>query len=76
MVPPDNIDYDDLKWTIKDHTTGGQSQPRLIPGHGNEAKALRDFEVALYQQLVEQHERIDRFVRSKAGELERIIGPL
>lgn len=70
----ENIDYDDLKRIIKDRTTSTQNQPRFIPGQGNEAKALKDFEKELYDQLLEQHERVSRFVRSKGDELARRLG--
>ena len=70
----ENIDYDDLKRIIKDRTTSSQNQPRFIPGQGNEAKALKEFEKELYDQLLEQHERVSRFVRSKGDELARRLG--
>ena len=70
----DNVDYDDLKRAIKAHTTSPQGRPVFIPGQGNEAKALKDFENALYIQLLKEHTRVDQFVRSKAGELTRRLG--
>lgn len=70
----ENIDYDDLKRIIKDRTTSSQHQPRFIPGQGNETKALKDFEKELYDQLLEQHERVSRFVRCKGDELARRLG--
>ncbi|KAL8797345.1 MAG: hypothetical protein Q9195_000499 [Heterodermia aff. obscurata] len=64
-----NIDYDDLKRMVKDNTTSSHNQPKFIPGQGNEAKASKEFEDELYGQLLEQHERVGRFVQSKADEL-------
>lgn len=70
----ENVDYDNLKWAIKARTTSTQGQPVFIPGRGGEAKALKDFEEALYRQLLEEHTRVDQFVRSKVGELSRRLG--
>lgn len=42
-----------------------------VPGKDNEAKALQKFEDKLYAELWEQHQRIDLFVQSKAGEITR-----
>ena len=67
----DNIDYDDLKRMVKDNTTSTHNQPKFIPGQGNEAK---EFEDELYGQLLEQHERVGRFVQSKADELACRLG--
>ena len=72
----DNIDYDDLKRMVKDNTTSTHNQPRFIPGQGNEAKALKEFEDELYGQLLEQHERVGRFVQSKADELACRLGTI
>lgn len=71
---PDNVDYDDLKQAIKRHTTGLGNHPRYIPGTGRKTDALEGFEDGLYTQLVKEHERVDLFVRSKAGELTRRLG--
>ena len=70
----DNIDYDDLKRMVKHNTTSTHNQPRFIPGQGNEAKASKEFENELYRQLSEQHERVGRFVQSKADELACRLG--
>ena len=72
--PTVNLDYDDLKQIIKDRTTDAHSQPRFIPGHGNENQALKETEDQLYRQLLREHERVSLFVRSKVGELERRLG--
>lgn len=67
----DNVDYNDLKRLIKIRTTRGQGEAVTIPGHSNEAKALQAFEDEFFAQLVDQHQRVDLFVRSKAGEVNR-----
>ena len=71
---PDNVDYNDIKHLIKVRTTHGQGQARTIPGSNNEAKAFQAFEDELYNELKEQHQRIDLFVQSKAGEIARRLG--
>ena len=70
----DNIDYDDLKQMVKDHTAGTSNRPRFIPGQGSEAQACKDFEIEIYGELVQQHDRVCLFVQSKAGELVRRLG--
>lgn len=70
----DNIDYDDLKQMVKDHTVSAPSHPLFIPGQGGEAKAIKDFEDEMYGQLLQQHDRVGLFVQSKAGELARKLG--
>ena len=70
----DNVDYNDIKRLIKVRTTHGQGQAKAIPGNGNEAKQLQAFENELYHELREQHQRIDLFVQSKAGEIGRRLG--
>ena len=71
---PDNIDYNDIKHLIKVRTTHGQGQPKAIPGSDNETKAFHAFEDELYHELRDQHQRIDLFVQSKAGEVGRRLG--
>lgn len=70
----DNVDYDDIKRMIKKHTTPGSGQAVSIPGQGGEIE--KNFEDALYSILLEQHQRIDLFVRSKTGEIQRRLGEL
>lgn len=67
----DNIDYNEIKHLIKVRTTKDQAQSITVPGHENEAKALQDFEDELYNELRQQHQRIDLFVQSKSGEIAR-----
>ncbi|KAL8674478.1 MAG: hypothetical protein Q9168_001143 [Polycauliona sp. 1 TL-2023] len=66
-----NVDYNDLKRLIKARTTRGQGEALSIPGHGNEAKALKAFEAEFYRELNDQHQRVDLFVQSKSGEINR-----
>ena len=72
LIVLDNVDYDDIKRMIKKHTTPGSGYAVSIPGQGN--KTEKSFEDVLYHVLLEQHQRIDLFVRSKTGELERRLG--
>lgn len=71
---PDNVDYNDIKRLIKVRTTYGQGQAKAIPGSNTQAKQLQEFECELYGELWEQHQRIDLFVQSKAGEIARRLG--
>lgn len=71
---PDNVDYNDIKHLIKVRTTQGQGQAKAIPGSDSETKAFHAFEDELYRELRDQHQRIDLFVQSKAGEVGRKLG--
>lgn len=71
---PDNVDYNDIKHLIKVHTIQDQGQAKSIPGSDNETKAFHAFEDELYRELRDQHQRIDLFVQSKAGEVGRRLG--
>ncbi|GIZ44449.1 hypothetical protein CKM354_000764600 [Cercospora kikuchii] len=64
-----NIDYDDVKHFIKEHTTPGKGKTISVPGRGEDK--LAEFENALFHILQDQHQRIDLFVKSKAGEIHR-----
>lgn len=66
-----NVDYNDLKRLIKIRTTRGQGEALTIPGHENEARSLQAFENEFFAELVGQHQRVDLFVQSKAGEINR-----
>ena len=68
----DNIDYDDIKHFIKEHTTPGKGKIVSVPGRGDEA--ITQLEDNLFQILEQQHSRIDLFVKSKAGEIKRRLG--
>ncbi|KAK3074804.1 hypothetical protein LTR53_002470 [Teratosphaeriaceae sp. CCFEE 6253] len=64
-----NIDYDDIKQYIKEQTTPGKGKTIAVPGRPDEK--LQQFETSLFDILKDQHHRIDLFVRSKAGEIQR-----
>lgn len=70
----DNIDYDDIKYFIKEHTTPGKGKSVSVPGRGDDK--LVEVENALFCILADQHQRIDLFVKSKAGEIQRRLGEL
>ncbi|KAF2117714.1 hypothetical protein BDV96DRAFT_400737 [Lophiotrema nucula] len=64
-----NIDYDYLKDLIKHHTSEGTGKAVSIPGQGETTeKAFGD---TFFKILRAQHERINLFIRSKSGEIER-----
>jgi SPX domain protein involved in polyphosphate accumulation len=65
----DNIDYDSLKDLIKHQTTPGTNKAVSIPGQGESTE--RAFRDTFLQILNEQHDRINLFIRSKSGEIER-----
>jgi SPX domain protein involved in polyphosphate accumulation len=67
-----NIDYDDIKYFIKEHTTPGKGKTISVPGRPDEK--LAKLENDLFRILEEQHQRIDLFVKSKAGEVQRRLG--
>ncbi|KAF2127296.1 hypothetical protein P153DRAFT_424563 [Dothidotthia symphoricarpi CBS 119687] len=64
-----NIDYDYLKDLIKHHTTPGTNRAVSIPGQGGTSE--RVFGDTFLKVLQTQHDRINLFVRSKSGEIER-----
>nr|XP_036585104.1 spx domain-containing protein [Colletotrichum truncatum]KAF6794872.1 spx domain-containing protein [Colletotrichum truncatum] len=64
-----NVDYNSLKHEIKVHTTRDQATAIAIPGHQD--AALKRFEDNLYNELCQQHDRVDLFVTSKADEITR-----
>ncbi len=70
----DNIDYNEIKHLIKIRTTRDQARAIDVPGKERGGTALREFESELYDELYEQYQRIDLFVRSKAGEIKRRLG--
>ncbi len=67
----DNVDYNDVKQLIKLHTTKNVAHPTPIPGKESEPKTDPSFEDELHGELCNQHQRIDLFVQSKAGEIAR-----
>ncbi|KAF2441812.1 SPX-domain-containing protein [Karstenula rhodostoma CBS 690.94] len=64
-----NIDYDYLKHLIKHQTTSGTSKALSIPGQGGSSEIA--FGGTFYRDLKAQHDRINLFVRSKSGEIQR-----
>lgn len=72
QLAADNIDYNDIKRLIKLHTTNTDAQPTPIPGKAKSTD--RSFEHDLEDELRSQHQRIDLFVHSKAGEIARRLG--
>ncbi|KAH7094741.1 hypothetical protein FB567DRAFT_12072 [Paraphoma chrysanthemicola] len=64
-----NIDYDYLKDLIKHQTTPGTNKAVSIPGQGESTE--RAFRDTFLQVLHAQHDRINLFIRSKSGEIER-----
>ena len=65
----DNVDYDELKNLIKANTTKDQAQAIAIPGQ--EDPRLEKFETSFFNELSNQHDRVDLFVKSKADEISR-----
>ncbi|KAI9749259.1 MAG: hypothetical protein M4579_006936 [Chaenotheca gracillima] len=74
---PYNVDYNDIKNLIKAKTTQERPQAIDIPGSSrSSSNANADFEEQLFEELLEQHERIDLFVKSKSGEIKRRLDHL
>ncbi|KAF2100937.1 hypothetical protein NA57DRAFT_55009 [Rhizodiscina lignyota] len=69
-----NLDYDEVKHLIKEHTSPGKGKAVSIPGRGNVSE--RDFESLLFNVLRDQFVRIELFVKSKNGEIERRLDHL
>ncbi|KAF3011247.1 hypothetical protein E8E13_011655 [Curvularia kusanoi] len=65
-----NIDYDYLKDLIKHQTTSGTNKAVSIPGQGT-GSTEKAFSETFLRVLQAQHDRINLFVRSKSGEIER-----
>jgi hypothetical protein len=63
-----------IKGLIKEHTTPGAGKAVSIPGQGDAVET--DFENRLYSFLLEEHDRVNLFVKSKAGEIERRLSKL
>ncbi|KAI8267782.1 hypothetical protein K4K58_007165 [Colletotrichum sp. SAR11_239] len=64
-----NVDYNSLKHEIKVHTSRDQATAIAIPGHQD--ASLKRFEDNLFNELCQQHDRVDLFVTSKADEITR-----
>ena len=70
----DNIDYYDLKRTIKLHTSSDHTKPQTIPTTQNITRAAQDFEDGFFSELKGQHKRVNEFVHVKYGEITRRLG--
>jgi hypothetical protein len=68
----DNIDYDEIKHLIKEYTTPGKGKAISVPGQGGPVES--EFERNLYNILLEEHDRIGLFVKSKSLEIQRRLG--
>ncbi|KAF4616219.1 hypothetical protein G7Y89_g15186 [Cudoniella acicularis] len=66
---PYNVDYDALKHLIKANTTRDAGQAVAIPGQVD--TALQRFENQFFNELANQHDRVDLFVKCKADEINR-----
>lgn len=75
-IDVDNVDYNEIKHLIKRRTTRSHGQAISIPSQGHEGQASAEFEEELHTELHDQHQRIDLFVQSKTGELERRLDHL
>ncbi|KAF2766401.1 SPX domain-containing protein [Teratosphaeria nubilosa] len=64
-----NIDYDEVKYFIKEQTTPAKGKSAPVRRCGDEQ--LQQFESQLFRILTHQHDRVDLFVKSKAGEIQR-----
>ena len=69
-----NIEYEDIKHFIKEHTTTGNGKAVAIPGAGDDS--AKNTEDDLFNILKDQNERITWFVKSKVGEIKRRLGHL
>ncbi|KAI9054117.1 hypothetical protein LZ554_001288 [Drepanopeziza brunnea f. sp. 'monogermtubi'] len=63
---PFNVDYIELKNLIKLNTTRNQGQAIAIPGQAD--PRLEKFEKSFFDELKNQHNRVDLFVKNKADE--------
>lgn len=63
-----NIDYDFLKDLIKHQTTSETAKALSIPGQGETIE--RAFGDSFFHVLLDQHNRVNNFVKSKSGEIE------
>lgn len=67
----DNVDYDDLKYLIKLHTTGNPTEAQPIPNGKPETLRAHQLEDQLFEELERQHARVNDFVQVKSGEVSR-----
>jgi hypothetical protein len=73
----DNVDYNRLKNLIKVNTTRDQARALAIPGQAD--TALQKFEDLFFNDLCNEHDRPDLFVKSKVDEincrLRKVLSP-
>ena len=72
LLTTDNIDYDEIKLLIKDHTTPGKGKAVSVPGQGNVAEY--DFEKRLFGIFLRENDNISLFVKTKVLEIEQSLG--
>lgn len=72
----DNVDYNGLKYLIKERTSNIKTAPVTIPGQGPSSDAWTQLENELFQILLQQHERVSLFIKSKHGEITRRLDQL
>jgi hypothetical protein len=65
---PENLEYNLIKRLIKENTTARSARAISIPGQGNEVEHA--FENKVLKALVDNHNRIGLFVKSKCGEID------
>lgn len=70
----ENLEYNLVKSIIKEHTTAGGAKAISIPGQGNAVEHA--FEDKVLKTLVDNHNRISLFVKSKCGEIELRLSTL
>ncbi|MDI1487312.1 MAG: hypothetical protein OHK93_006581 [Ramalina farinacea] len=71
-----NVDYDDLKYLIKLHTTGNPTEAQPIPNGKPETLRAHQLEDQLFEELERQHARVNDFVQVKSGEVSRRLTAL
>ena len=65
-----------MKQLIKERTTNKTASPVSIPGSGDDDSRWNRLEDELFILLVDQHDRVNLFTKSKYGELERRLDRL
>jgi hypothetical protein len=68
LTMAENLEYNLVKSIIKENTTAGGAKAISIPGQGDEVEHA--FEDKVLKTLVDNHNRISLFVKSKCGEIE------
>lgn len=68
LRPAENLEYNLVKSIIKENTSASSPKAISIPGQGDEVEHA--FEDKVLRTLVDNHNRISLFVKSKCGEIE------